>query len=63
MGQLMQRQSFTLPPPMLEDLKREAEKRDMSMSAILREYLRFGGLGKQQPGLDLQRQEASDGNR
>ena len=40
------RQSFSLPPPMIEDLKAEAERRDMSVSAVLRHYLRFGGLGK-----------------
>ena len=54
------RQTFSLPPPMLADLKREAEERGMTLSEILRSYLRNGGLGKQQDGLDLQRAEGSN---
>ena len=56
------RQSFSLPPPMIEDLRREAEARDMSVSAVLRHYLRFGGLGKQD-GLDLRRESGDDDGR
>ena len=59
MAERFTRQSFSLPPPMIEDLKREAEERDMSMSQVLRHYLRFGGLGKQQGGLDLRREEGN----
>ena len=54
------RQTFSLPPPMLAALKREAEERGMTISELLRHYLRFGGLGQQQGGLDLRRGE--DGN-
>ena len=55
MAEHFRSQSFSLPPPMLEDLKREAEAKDLSMSQVLRHYLRFGGLGKQQGSLDLKR--------
>ena len=60
MAERFTRQSFSLLPPMIEDLRREAEERDMSMSQVLRHYLRFGGLGKQQGGLDLRRKEDSN---
>ena len=61
MAEHFRSQSFSLPPPMLEDLKREAEAKDLSMSQVLRHYLRFGGLGKHQTGgVDLKR-EGSDG--
>ena len=56
------RQSFSLPPPMLEDLKREAKEKDLSMSQVLRSYLRFGGLGQHQGGVDLKREGDTDGN-
>ena len=56
------RHSFSLSPATLEDLKREAEAKDLSMSQVLRNYLRFGGLGKHQTGgVDLKR-EGSDGH-
>ena len=62
MAEHFRSQSFSLPPPMLEDLKREAEAKDLSMSQVLRNYLRFGGLGKHQTGgVDLKR-EGSDGH-
>ena len=54
------RQSFSMPPPMLEDLKQEAERRGMTMSELLRHYLRFGGLGQQRDGLDLRREASND---
>ncbi len=57
MGNGFTRQSFSMPLVMLEDLKREAEERDMSMSQVLRHYLRLGALGKQQGGLDLLRRK------
>ena len=56
------RQSFSLPPPMLEQLRREAEEKDLTMSQVLRQYLRFGGLGQHQDGVDLKREEGSDDN-
>lgn len=60
MPQGFTRQSFSLPPPMLQDLRAEAERRGISLSELVRHYLRFGGLGNQQSGLDLRRTE--DGN-
>ena len=54
------RQSFSLPPPMLQDLKKESEERGISMSELLRSYLRFGGLGSHRGGPDLQRDGVSD---
>ena len=54
------RHSFSLPPPLLEELRQEAKKRDLSMSQVLRQYLRFGGLGQHQDGVDLKREEGSD---
>ena len=32
------------------------------MSQVLRQYLRFGGLGQHQDGVDLKREEGSDDN-
>ena len=54
------RQSFSLPLPMLADLKAEAERRDMSMSQLLRDYIRFGQLRDTQGSLDLRREGGSD---
>ena len=58
------RQSFSLPPPMLRDLKRESEEKGISMSEMLRHYLRFGGLGQHKAGADLQREggQSDDGS-
>ena len=56
------RQSFTLPPAMLEQLRQEAQARDLSMSQVLRDYLRFGGLGQHQDGVDLKREEGKVGH-
>ena len=55
-----QRVTFSLPPVMLEELRQEAKKRDLSMSQIMREYLRFGGLGQHQDGPDLKREADTD---
>ena len=57
------RQTFSLPPPMLADLKREAEERNMTLSEMLRHYLRHGGLGKQQGSLDVQREDGTNDDR
>ena len=51
------RQSFSMPMVMLADLRHEAEVRGMTLSEIVRFYLRFGGLGKQQGELDLLRRK------
>ena len=57
-----QRQSFSLP--MLEQLRQEAVERDLSLSQLVRHYLRNGGLGQHQDALDLKRDEggAKSGN-
>ena len=60
MAEHFRSQSFSLPPPMLEALKREAEAKDLSMSQVLRHYLRFGGLGQHQSGVDLKREASND---
>ena len=57
-----QRQSFSLPMPMLESLRQEAKERDLSLSQVLRHYLRNGGLGQHRDSLDLKREEDSVGN-
>ena len=49
------RQSFSLPPPMLADLKAEAARQGISLSEALRHYLRHGGLG-QHKRPDLERE-------
>ena len=60
MGQGFTRQSFSLPPPMLEDLRREAQERDMTMSQLVREYIRSGRIRDSQGTLDLRREEGSN---
>ena len=57
------RQSFSLPPPMLADLKAEAARQGISLSEALRHYLRHGGLGQYREGLDLRREVANDDSR
>ena len=55
--------SVSLPPLMLEDLKEEAKARDLSLSQLIREYIRAGrGHGLQQGELDLLRTEGRDGH-
>ena len=49
------RQSFSLPPSSLANLRAEAERQGISLSEMLRHYLRHGGLG-QHKGLDLERE-------
>ena len=52
--------SVTFPPVMLEDLKLEAKARDLSLSQLIREYVRSGRMhGGQQGQLDLLRGEAA----
>ena len=54
------RQSVSMPSPLLADLKREAKERDMSLSQLIREYVRHGRRDAQS-GVDLKR-EGSDGH-
>ena len=54
--------SVSLTPVMLGDLKAEAERRDVSLSQIVREYIRSGqirGLDTQGE-LDLRRMEGTN---
>ena len=62
MGQGFTRQSFSLPPPMLADLRREAESRGMTLSEALRHYLRNSGIGQPHDGVDLRREEGTNGH-
>lgn len=57
-----QRHSVSLPLPMIEDLKQEAARRDMSLSALVREYVRYGRLRDTQGGLDVRREGDSRGD-
>ena len=55
------RQSVRMPPMMLSDLKEEAKRRDLTLSQLVREYIRHGRLRDAQSGVDLKR-EGSDGH-
>ena len=55
------RQSVSMPPPMLSDLKEEAKRRDLTLSQLVRWYVRYGRLRDTQGELDLRR-EGIDGN-
>ena len=54
------RQTFSLPPVLLEDLKAEAKRRDLSLSQLVREYIRAGRVGQPQGGLDVQREDGAN---
>ena len=54
--------SVSLPPLMLADLKAEAARRDLSLSQLLRAYVRAGQLQGQQGQLDLLRTEGANDN-
>ena len=56
------RQSFSLPTPMLNDLKREAEESGMTLSETLRHYIRFGRIRDNQGSPDLRREASADDN-
>ena len=56
------RQSVSMPPVMLADLKAEAERRDLTLSQLVREYIRFGRLRDGQGSLDLRREEGNVDN-
>ena len=48
------RQSVSMPMPMLADLKEEAKRRDLTLSQLVREYVRHGRRDAQGE-LDLRR--------
>ena len=52
------RASVSFPTPMLADLKQEAKERDLSLSQLIREYVRRGGFRGTQ--LDLLREDSTD---
>lgn len=55
--------SVSLPVAMLADLKAEAARRDVSLSQVIREYVRSGQQhGLQQGQLDLVREEGTNGH-
>ena len=54
------RQTFSLPAPMLADLKEEAKARDMSLSQLIRECIRAGRFGDSQGSLDLRRESGNN---
>ena len=60
MSQRFERRSVSMPTPMLEDLKAEAAARDMTLSQLVREYVRYGRVRDTQGTLDLKREEGSD---
>ena len=58
------RQSVSMPLVMLSDLKDEAKRRDLTLSQLVREYVRSGRLRDNQGSLDLRRQGGdTDGDR
>ena len=55
--------SVSLPVAMLADLRAEAARRDVSLSQVIREYVRSGQQhGAQQGELDLVREEGTNGH-
>ena len=59
MANELQRQqaSISFPTPLLSDLKAEARQRDMTLSELVRQYIRSArGFGGQQGALDLLRE-------
>ena len=60
MGKGFTRQSVSMPMPMLADLKEEAKRRDLTLSQLVREYVRSGRLRDNQGSLDLRRQGGND---
>ena len=62
MGQGFTRQSFSMPLMMLADLKEEARRRDLTLSQLIREYVRHGRRDAQS-GVDLKREGSDDHSR
>ena len=56
------RQSVSMPMPMLEDLRKEAAERDMTLSQLVRLYIRHCRLRDAQSGVDLKREVSSNGH-
>ena len=54
------RASVSFPAPMLADLKREAQERDMTLSQVIRAYLRNGGYSTPLERLDVRREGGKD---
>ena len=57
--------SVSLTPVMLQDLRAEAQRRDVSLSQLVREYIRSGqirGLETQGELADLRREGVSNGD-
>ena len=53
--------TVSLPTVMLDDLRAEAARRDVSLSQVIREYVRSGQIhGAQQGQLDLLRTEGTN---
>ena len=57
MGNGFTRQSFSMPLVMLSDLKEEAKRRDLTLSQLVRWYVRYGRLRDTEGGLDLLRED------
>ena len=60
MAERFTRQSVSLPPLMLADLKAEALERDLSLSQLVREKIRNGSIRDTQGNLDLRRDGGSN---
>ena len=54
----LERASVSFPTPMLSDLKREAKERDLTLSQLIREYIRNGDGA--QGRLDILREEGKE---
>ena len=57
----LRRTTVSLTPPMLEDLRKEARDRDMTLSQLVRHYIRFGRQ-RDTSALDLQRDGSTNDN-
>ena len=54
------RQSVSMLLVMLSDLKEEAKRRDLTLSQLVRWYVRYGRLRDTQGELDLRREDGSN---
>ena len=63
MAEAFKRQSFSMPMVMLEDLRKEAKERDLTLSQLIRLYVRAGRIRDNQGELDLRREGNTDGDR
>ena len=60
MAEPFTRQSVSMPLVMLSDLKEEAKRRDLTLSQLIRLYVRHGRLRDAQSGVDLKRDEGGE---